>query len=44
MLTSCELAVAAPIDVVFETAADVGAMLQFTREVASMEYLTPAPL
>jgi ligand-binding SRPBCC domain-containing protein len=44
MLTSYELDVAAPVDIVFAAAADVGAMPRFTRDVESMVFLTPAPL
>jgi len=44
MITSYDLAIAAPVEVVFDTASDVGAMPRFTRDVESMEFLTPAPV
>ena len=43
-LASYQLDVSAPPAVVFGTAADVGAMPQYTRDVESMVFLTPAPL
>ena len=44
MITSYEINVRAPQEVVFSTAADVGAMPQFTRDVVAMTFITPAPL
>lgn len=44
MLTSYEVNVAAPVELVFATAADVAAMPQFTRDVESMRFVTPPPL
>ncbi len=43
MITSYEIHVDAPIDTVFDTASDVGAMPSFTRDVESMVFLSPPP-
>jgi hypothetical protein len=44
MLTSYEMNVNAPVELVFSTAIDVAAMPLFTRDVESMVFITPAPL
>jgi hypothetical protein len=44
MITSYEKHVDAPLEIVFDTASDVGAMPQFTRDVEEMVFLSPAPL
>jgi hypothetical protein len=44
MITSYEMNVDAPVEVVFSTAVDVAAMPQFTRDVDSMVFITPSPL
>lgn len=43
MITSYELRVNAAVETVFDTASDVGAMPQFTRDVESMVFLSPTP-
>jgi hypothetical protein len=44
MITSYQMNVDAPVEIVFSTAIDVAAMPQFTRDVESMVFITPAPL